>query len=226
MPRPKNPYLKGANIQHSYTAEQVLELQKCMDDPEYFIDTYCQLQHATEGAMPFHPRDYQRKMIRTFHKKRRVIVLSARQTGKSWTSGAFLLWFAMFHFEQTVMVLSNKDANAMEMIYRIRFIYERLPMWLKPGLMEDGWNQHSMRFDNGSRIMSNPTSKDSARGFAASLLFLDEFAFVRDEVQEEFWGAVSPTINDIFSPNYTFSNKVFSYQKLSFVLNKTLSVNW
>jgi hypothetical protein len=116
-------------------------------------------------------------------------------THNSWTAGAYLFWYAAFHFEQTVMILSNKDRNAMEMIHRIRFIYERLPMWLKPGLTDDGWNKHEVGFDNGSRIKSAPTSEDSARGFSASLLFLDEFAFVRDGVQEEFWGAVSPTFS-------------------------------
>lgn len=195
MPRQKNPYLKKAHVQHQYTAEQVLELEKCMQDPIYFVNTYCMLQHATKGAISFKAYNYQQNMLRTFHNFRQVIVLSARQTGKSWTAGAFLLWFAIFHFEQTIMVLSNKDRNAMEMIHRIRFIYERLPMWLKPGLTDDGWNKHEVGFDNGSRIKSNPTSEDSARGFSASLLFLDEFAFVRDSVQEEFWGAVSPTFS-------------------------------
>lgn len=195
MSRQQNPFLKKANAQHGYTAEQVLELEKCMADPVYFVNMYCMLQHATKGAMPFKAYPYQQKLLQTFLKHRQVIVLSARQTGKSWTAGAFLLWHAIFHFEQTIMVLSNKDRNAMEMIFRIRFIYERLPMWLKPGLMDDGWNKHDVGFDNGSRIKSNPTSEDSARGFGASLLFLDEFAFVRDGVQEQFWGAVSPTFS-------------------------------
>lgn len=195
MARNKNPYLKKAHEQSSYTPEQLLELEKCANDPVHFILNYCVIQHATQGAIPFKMYPYQAELVRTFDDHRQVIVLSARQTGKSWTSGAYLLWYAMFHFEQTVMVLSNKDRNAMEMIHRIRFIYERLPMWLKPGLTDDGWNKHDMGFDNGSRIKSNPTSEDSARGFAASLLFLDEFAFVRDGVQEEFWGAVSPTFS-------------------------------
>lgn len=193
MPRPKNQFLKKANAPHSYTGEQILELRKCSEDPIYFITKYCQIQHAVKGAIPFAMYPYQKRMVETFANFRQSIVLSARQTGKSWTSGAFLLWHAIFTFEQDIMVLSNKDRNAMQMIRRIRFIYERLPMWLKPGLADDGWNKHEVGFDNGSRILSSPTTEDSARGFSASLLFLDEFAFVRDNVQQEFWGAVSPT---------------------------------
>ena len=195
MARAKNPFLKKANQQEDFTGEQILELKKCMEDPIYFIMTYCMIQHTAHGAIPFALYGYQQKMIQTFNSSRLTIVLSARQSGKSWCSAAFLLWWAMFKFEQTVVVLSNKDKNAMEMIHRIRFIYERLPLWLKPGLLDDGWNKHEVGFDNGSRIISSPTSEDSARGFSASLLFLDEFAFVRDAVQEQFWGAVSPTFS-------------------------------
>ena len=190
----KNPFLKKANEQHDYTAEQVIELEKCMSDPEYFIDTYCQIQHAVHGSIPFKLYPYQRKMIRAFAEHRLCITLAARQIGKSWIAGAFLLWFAMFKFEKTVLILSNKNDNAMEMIHRVRFIYERLPHWIKPGLMDDGWNKHSVGFDNGSRIISQATSETAARGMSASLLFLDEFAFVRDNIADEFWTSVSPTL--------------------------------
>lgn len=112
----------------------------------------------------------------------------------SWIAGAFLLWYAIFKFEQTVVIASNKNDNAMEMIHRVRFIYERLPHWLKPGLADDGWNKHNVGFDNGSRIISQATSENTGRGLAISLLFLDEFAFVRDAIADEFWGSVSPTL--------------------------------
>lgn len=194
MSKPNNnPYLKRANQQMEYTAEQVIELGKCMEDPEYFIHNFCQLQHSTEGSKPFHLRPYQRRMVRLFADNRLSIALAPRQIGKSWIAGAYLLWYAMFKFEQTVVIASNKNDNAMEMIHRVRFIYERLPHWLKPGLTADGWNKHSVAFDNGSRIISQATSENTGRGLAVSLFFLDEFAFVRDGIAEEFWTSASPT---------------------------------
>jgi hypothetical protein len=112
----------------------------------------------------------------------------------SWIAGAYLLWYAMFHDDQTVLILSNKNVNAMEMIHRVRFIYERLPHWIKPGLPADGWNKHDVGFDNNSRIISQATTAESGRGFGVSLMFLDEFAFVPENIAQEFWGSVSPTI--------------------------------
>lgn len=110
------------------------------------------------------------------------------------TSAIYLLWYAMFHFEKTILIASNKNAGAMEMIHRIRFAYEELPYWLKAGITEDGWNKHQVGFDNGSRIISTATSEDSGRGLSISKLFLDEFAFVPPAVQSAFFTSIMPTL--------------------------------
>lgn len=195
MPRKKNPQIKPAGEVEAYTAEQVQELAKCRRDPIYFIKKYVMIQHPTKGAVPFNLYPYQENMIRGYMDNRYVVVLSARQTGKSVTSGAYLLWFAMFHFDKTILIASNKNDNAMEMIQRMRFSYENLPNWIKPGVLEDGWNKHNIGFDNGSRIISTATSEDSGRGLSISLLFLDEFAFVQPGIQDEFWTSIAPTLS-------------------------------
>lgn len=195
MARAKNPRLKRPNQEQEYTSEQIMELKRCKQDPIHFIKTYVKIQHPTRGAVPFELYDYQEDMIRAYHENRWVAVLSARQTGKSITSAAYILWYAMFHFDKTVLIASNKNSNAMEMILRIRYAYENLPHWIKPGVNEDGWNKHNIGFDNDSRIVSTATSEDSGRGMSISLLFLDEFAFVPANVQEDFWTAILPTLS-------------------------------
>lgn len=191
----KNPNIKRANAEVEFTPDQIMELKKCAQDPVYFICNYVKTQHPTKGIVPFKLRDYQVNMIRAYQQNRFSVVLSARQTGKSVTAGAFLLWHAIFHFDQTILIASNKNSNAMEMIHRIRIAYENLPMWLKPGVMDDGWNKHSVGFDNGTRIISEATSENSGRGYAISLLYLDEFAFVAPSIQDEFWTSISPTLS-------------------------------
>lgn len=195
MARAKNDLLKKPGQELEYTYEQVQELKRCVEDPVYFIRNYVQIQHPVKGAVMFELYDYQEKMIRAYQENRYTVVLSARQTGKSVTSAAYLLWYAMFHFDKTVLIAANKNANAMEMILRIRFAYEELPMWLKAGVKDDGWNKHEIGFDNGSRIVSTATSEDSGRGMAISLLFLDEFAFVKPTIQDEFWTSIAPTLS-------------------------------
>lgn len=116
-------------------------------------------------------------------------------THNSTVSAIYLLWFAMFNFDKTILIAANKNANAIEMVARIRYAYEHIPNWLKPGVTDDGWNKHSLIFDNNSRILSAATSESTGRGFAISLLFLDEFAFVQPGIQEEFWTSISPTLS-------------------------------
>jgi hypothetical protein len=153
------------------------------------------IQHPTKGAIPFDLYPYQEEMLWMFKENRYSITLSARQTGKSITSAAYLLWFSIFRPDKTILIASNKNSNAMEMISRIRYAYEELPYWLKPGVNDDGWNKHNIAFDNGSRIISEATSENSGRGLSISLVFLDEFAFVKQSVQSEFWTSIAPTLS-------------------------------
>jgi hypothetical protein len=190
----KNQAVKSANETLEYTADNLTELQLCQNDPVYFIKKYVKIQRPKAGIIPFDMYPYQEDMIRAFKDNRFTIVLSARQTGKSICSAAYLLWYAMFSFDQTILIASNKNKGAMEMIHRIKIAYENLPYWLKPGVEADGWNKHNIGFDNGCRIMSTATSDDSGRGMSISLLFLDEFAFVKPSIQEEFWTSIEPTL--------------------------------
>jgi len=195
MARKQNERLRTAHTRVEYNMEQVLEFARCARDPIYFIKNYVYVQHPTKGKVRFVLYPYQEKMINAYMAGRYTVVLSARQTGKSVTSAAYLLWFAMFNKDKTVLIAANKNDNAMEMILRIRYAYEELPFWLKAGVKDDGWNKHEIGFDNGSRIVSTATSENSGRGMSISLLFLDEFAFVKPNIQNEFWTSISPTLS-------------------------------
>lgn len=116
-------------------------------------------------------------------------------THNSVVSSAFLLWYAIFNFDKTVLIASNKNSNAMEMVDRIKFAYENLPQWLKPGIQDDKWNKHELGFDNNSRIVSTATSKDSGRGLAISLAYMDELGFVAPNIVDEFWTSMTPTLS-------------------------------
>lgn len=191
----KNPNIKKAHIKdEEFTPEQLIELDKCLSDPIYFIDTYVRIQHPSKGAISIKLRSYQRKIIEAIHENRDIIVLAPRQAGKSQSIVSYILWYAIFNFDKFVLIASNKNKSAMEMIRRLRYAYEHLPTWLKPGVEDDGWNMHSLKFDNGSIIESTATAEDSGRSFSISLLYLDEFAYVGPHIQDAFWSAIEPTL--------------------------------
>lgn len=194
MARTKNPLVKKPNLKQEWTPELKEELAKCQKDIFYFIEKYVKIEHTLKGVIPFKIRDYQRKLIEGFKENRFCILLLPRQSGKTITTAAFLLWEAIFRFNWTIVISSNKGKNAKEIIHKIKIMYQHLPHWLKPGITDDGWNKESILFDNESRIFSETTTEDTGRSFSVSRFFIDEFAFVRDAIQREFWTSVEPTL--------------------------------
>lgn len=185
--------MKKANIECEFTPHTLQELKRCSEDPIYFIRKYIKVQHPRLGAIPFDLYPYQEDLIRSFQHNRYNITLQARQSGKTTTIAAFLLWYTCFQFDKTVLVASNKNSNAMEIMARIIYAYEELPMWLKPGTKYA--TKHSLEFDNGSKIYSQATTESTGRGLSLSLLMLDELAFVPKRIQEEMWISVQPTLS-------------------------------
>ena len=190
-----NKFIRKSNAEVEITPQQMIEVKRCMIDPIYFCRNYVKIVHPKHGAMALDLYDYQEQMINLYNNNDRVIVMSARQTGKSVVAGAYLAWFSFFNFDKTTLIVSNHNANSMEMISRIRGIYENLPMWLKPGANAENFNKHELEFDNGCRIVSKATTKDSGRGLDVSLLYCDELAFVEPRFQQEFWASITPTLS-------------------------------
>lgn len=183
----KAPYQKLA-----VTDSQQLELVKCVLDPVYFIRNYVSIKHPTKGSLKFNLFDYQEQMVRTFAQHRQVISMCSRQLGKTESTSAFIIWFTIFQKDQNVLIAANKFKAATEIMDRIRFMYEELPDWLRPGVTT--WNVQKIQFDNGSKIESTTTTADAGRGKSISLLYVDEMAFVKTRIAEEFWTAISPTL--------------------------------
>lgn len=205
-----NPNLKRAHETIEVTYEQIEELKRCMVDPVYFIRNYVYITTPMHGMIKFELYDYQEELIRAYQENRYNIVLSARQTGKTETSCAYMLWYAIFHDRKTVLVVSKDSEAAMEIIKKIQDAYEELPHWLKPGIQDDDWNKHTAGFDNNSRIIAKTTTPTSGRGLAISLLYCDELGFVQGHVQDSFWNSIYPTLSCVSGDTLVLTNNGFS----------------
>ena len=186
----KTPYK-----QQIFTPEQLDSFLKCADPvtgPQYFLDHYFYIQHPTQGKLLYHPYSYQRKLIHTYHNYRFSISMMPRQTGKSTSAAGYLLWYAMFVPDSTVLIAAHKYTGAQEIMQRIRFAYELCPDYIRAGATN--YNKGSIDFENGSRIVSATTTETTGRGMSISLLYADEFAFVRPTIATEFWTSISPTL--------------------------------
>jgi hypothetical protein len=186
-----NQNVKREGVVTEFTEHQVSEYTRCMKDPSYFACTYLKVIHLDHGLVPFDLYDYQSRMFDHFESNRFSVVLSVRQSGKSISSVAYLLWYAVFHSEKTIAILANKGSTSREMLSRITLMLENLPFFLQPGCKT--LNKGSIEFDNNSRIIAAATSGSSIRGMSVNLLYLDEFAFVENDA--EFYTSTYPVIS-------------------------------
>jgi hypothetical protein len=122
-----------------------------------------------------------------------VVAHNCRQAGISKISGAFALWFAMFHTHKKILIVSRTDDDAMGFLReQIVFLFEHLPQW-----MQDAWKpvkktDHEILFPNGSHIKSLTSNPDVLRSNASSLVIIDEAAFIQQ--MDAMWAGGWPTL--------------------------------
>lgn len=187
--------VKKAHRQETYTEVQLSELAKCLDSETgylYFCENFFYIQHPVKGKIKMEPYDYQRRLLASYHNHRFNVNMLPRQSGKTTCAAGYLLWHAMFHPDQTILIAAHKYTGSQEIMQRIRYAYELCPDHIRCGVIN--YNKGSIEFDNGSRIVSATTTGNTGRGMSISLLYCDEFAFVQPNIADEFWTSISPTL--------------------------------
>jgi len=172
-------------------SELIEEFTKCKEDPVYFISNYIKVTHPVRGLVPFRLYPFQKDILEALKDHRFNILRKFRQAGCTTICAAYSLWMIVFQKHKQVVILSKGDAESTEVLDRIKIMYEELPGFLRPKMVED--NKHTMKLSTGSSIKSRPSGKQSGRSLAGSLLVIDEAAFI--ENIDTIWAAVYPIIS-------------------------------
>jgi hypothetical protein len=187
--------IKKANATQRWTEEDIEHMLKCsdpIDGPKYFLENFFFIQHPTKGKIQYKPFDYQRRLLDSYHGHRFSVNMLGRQMGKTTTAVGYLLWYAMFVPDSTILISAHKYTGAQEIMQRLRYAYETCPDFIRAGVTS--YNKQSLEFDNGSRIVAQTTTETTGRGMSVSLLYCDEFAYVEPNIAVEFWTSISPTL--------------------------------
>lgn len=187
-----NSRLRRAYIDIALTQYQVDEFKKCAKDPIYFIKKYIKIVSLDRGIVPFDLYPFQEDMVTKFVNNRFVICKIPRQSGKTITTVAFLLHSILFNEQYNVAILAHKGTAANGILARLKLAYENLPPWLQSGIIE--WNKGNIELENGSKISAHATSADGLRSGSYNAILLDEFAFVANNIAEEFFTSTYPVI--------------------------------
>ena len=199
-----NKRLRRAGIDIDYTAEQFLEVAKCIEDPIYFCQTYVKITTLDHGVVNFNPRPYQIKTINQLCNDRFTILKWPRQAGKTTTVAAVIAWCLLFNKEYNIACLAHKQDQAIEIIDRVKTIYENLPLWLQHGIL--AWNKKNIELENKSQVFAAATSSGSVRGQTINFVYADEFAIIETNMQEEFFTGTFPTISSGTESKFVISS--------------------
>lgn len=188
-----NPNLKNIGYEHSFTKEQLQEYVKCQKDPIYFIENYCQIITLDKGLQLFKLYECQKKKVDLILNNRKVILMEGRQQGKTVTAAACILHYTIFNSDKTVAIMGNKTASAREVLARYQTMYENLPVWMQQGVKT--WNKGDVELENNCRIFTAATTTSGIRGKSVNWLYIDEAAIIPNNVADEFFASVYPTIS-------------------------------
>ena len=173
------------------TPAEEAEWLKCAQDKMYFFENYVYVQ-GQKGKTLFKPRAYQKRAIEAMTKNRFVVALMGRQSGKTTTVGMDCLHDMIFNADYRVGLTSYRSSAVLDFMDRIRYAYEALPWWMKPAVSI--YNRFSIKFDNGSSVISEVTAENTFRGKSLLRIVSDELAFTKPAIADAFMASLLPSL--------------------------------
>ena len=170
---------------------QEAEWRKCVRNETYFLRNYWYIAHPAHGRLLFDLRSAQSEALQRWEANRYSLTLKARQIGWTTLVAAHQFWLAFFREDQNIIDLSRTEREAVLLLRKTKYGHKHLPEWMiqrgPKSLVE---HQQRMAFDNGSQITSMPSASDPARGESATLVVVDEWAFLPNP--SEAWASIEP----------------------------------
>lgn len=171
-------------------ARQQQEFLKCAASFTYFCHKYVKIAHPKRGLLPFILYKYQKRVVKEYENHRFNILSKFRQGGLSTVTVLWCMWRCMFKLDETIMVLSKSDREAIAAGEIVKRALIELPNWMRPEM--DKNNDHQKLFtETGCKLFFY--TPEAARGRSITYLVLDEAAFIPQ--MEKHWKAMFPTIS-------------------------------
>ena len=179
---------KDAQAALAGVAGQVLA--RCATDIEFWL-RFVVTRDEADPANPVKPfpihLDYMRRLIRLLTTEQRLAIVKSRQMLVSWATCAYMTYRARFTPHQAVLYQTQNWPDAVKMVAmpgaggfagRCQFIEQHLPHWMRqPGI---ACTEGRIVYPNGSLIEALPGGADKIRSKTASVIVLDEMAFLED----------------------------------------------
>jgi hypothetical protein len=167
------------------------EWLRCLHSPAYFTANFIWIYNATERDwIPFTLWPAQLDVLDRMEQESKLVILKARQLGISWLSLAYALWLLVFMAPATILIFSLKEGEAIELLSRLKGMYQRLPTWMRARIVVKSSDTY-LELSTGSRALAFSTK--GGRSYTGSLALVDEADFIPD--LSTFLNGVKPTID-------------------------------
>ena len=186
-----NRRLKKPFTKFNLAPIHIEEMEKCSMDIHYFKDNYVKIR--TKSGVDFPElRVYQNEFIEELNgDDEGIIGLMGRQSGKSISTSIYLAHLFIFDEEKNMGIVANKGPMAREFLSNVKNILIELPVWMQAGMKS--WNKSYIESESDMRILTDVPSADAFRGFSMHVAVMDETAFIKANIWEEFIDAFLPS---------------------------------
>mgnify|MGYP001569974908 FL=1 len=159
----------------------------------YWLVTYVYFLCKNQGHRKWQPWPVHLRVIHEVEHSLRLLILKSRQLGISWLVAAYALWRAVFRSGQNILLLSQGQDEAEELLAKCRYIYTHLPAWMAPAVGDN--SKSAMTFPGlDSAIRALPATEKAGRSEGTNLIICDEWAF--HPYAQGNWAAIQPTLSD------------------------------
>lgn len=187
----------GTQEEYELAVAATLELQhqECERNPAYFISENLLTEDPQDIENPYKPfpdYPYLWQIVEHIKTERLLAIEKSRQVMVTWICAAYCLWLALFHSGVRILIQSQDQDDADEVIDKIGVLYNSMPAWMQA--------RHPIKQTVGlirttttrSRIEGIPEGPDQIRGPTPTLIWSDETAAQKGCA--EAWLAMRPSL--------------------------------
>jgi phage terminase large subunit-like protein len=146
--------------------------------PEFTPENTATATIFARTFLKFEAKPYQKELLEDTSK--RIAVIWPRQSGKSTTLAARMIWYACTHERTLSLIVAPGLRQSMILMDRIQAFLMVMPKPVKRELISK-MQRTVIWFKKGSQIVALPNSPNLLRGYTAHQVLTDESAFFRDD---------------------------------------------
>lgn len=190
----KDVKLRKANLPYKYSDDEIFAIEHSIEDKIWFADNFGVLKDGDKGWTRIKLRDYQRNLLTRYTQNRWNIILFPRQSGKTTTTVLEIVHYIISNIDKDIVVIAQSETVVAEIFSKVKQSIAGLPFFLQPGIVNLSSSDYLMTFDNGCRFKCGIAKESSVQGFSLDLLYVDEMAFISNNIVDKFWGNIYPAL--------------------------------